>query len=189
MRKNIKNRFLSATLTVLVAGAIITSASALPVQAADNTASKVSTTISSIFSKAKDFVSSLSSNQTLIDNATKSVNSLLNNSNITKSVVDNAQSLINKIPNNDQTKNAISQLQSALDKAKNFLNDKAKIDDATNNLNNFLKNPASQTKTAAKNVVSKAQDLLNKLADTDQNKNLKSQLQSLIDKANNYLNK
>lgn len=186
MKINIKNRFLSATLTVLVASIIITTASALPVRAADNTTSKASATISSLFNKAKEIITS--SNQTLIDNATKSVNSLLNNSNVTKSAVDNAQSLINKIPNNDQTKNIKNQLQSTLDKANNFLSDKAKIDETTNNLNNFLKNPSSQSKTAAKNAVSKAQDLLNKLPNTDQYKNLKNQLQSVIDKANKSLN-
>ncbi len=183
---NIKNRFLSTTLTVLVAGVMITTTTILPVHAADNTTSKATTTISSLLSKAKDI---LSSSQPLIDEATKSVNSLLNNKDVTKSAIDKAQSLLNKIPNNDQTKNTKNKLQSSIDKANNFLNDKSKVDETTDNLNKFLKDPVGQSKTAAKNNIQKAKDLINKLPDNDQYKDLKSRLQTAVDKAENSLNK
>gem|GEM_PF-6225133 len=180
MKKSIKNRLLSTTLSVMISSTIVMS-NALPVFAASN-----APILSNILSKVK---SALTPSQELIDQATNSINSLLNNNNVTKSVVDNAKSLLNKIPANSENKSVRDRLQSAIDKANEFLTNSEKVNSATDSLNKFLKNPLSQAETSARNSINKAQETLDKLPKEDRYNNLRNQLQTLINKSNDTLNK
>lgn len=164
MKKNIKNKFLSATLSVIISSSIVIS-SAVPVFASTNVPSAAPVTITNILSRLKNIFIPTKS---LTERVTNAINSLLNNrGTISTSVINSAQSLLDSIPSSSLTNPLKQNLQSAINMAK-----------AANKIYVLLNNNAMSS-----NAVKAAEAALKMIPETSQTKELRDSLKLAIEAA------